>query len=755
MNTPSERKIRELLADNAPVAPPPGLADKIKAEIPADLAAATTEPPDAGTPDAGTPDAGTPDAGTPDAAAPKTGSRQYVRRFDARRWLPLAATVMVAVGVGLLAPRLLHESAPTSGEVAEHRPTEAIVLADGEREGRESAVTRGDAASVDARSVDDATRDADRSPAAPEPAPATAPPPPTTTPPPPAAPAEKLADGVEFRGGSPRVEAEEGAGSSRASEQRSLKKGVAEESRARLRQELKRGRQGGVASAADESYAVQAPARQVEPEPRSEEAGAELQSLGYVAPSTGGTAEPNDAPYGDVFFRGYGTNPFIDTEDDALSTFGLDVDTGSYTVVRRYLTDGHLPPPEAVRVEEMINYFDYGDEPPAEGDFAIRAQGAPSPFAHGERYYLLRFHLHGRELADADRRPALLTFVVDVSGSMARGNRLGLVRQALGLLIDQLRPDDRVALVVYGDRGRVVLPPTGDRDRLRRALDDLRSGGSTNAEEGLTLGYQLTARHRRAGEIHRVILCSDGVANVGDTSAGSIWEAIEGYARQGIELTTVGFGMGNYNDVLMERLADTGNGRYAYVDTLDEARRIFVEELTGTLQTLAAEARVQVEFDPESVTRYRLLGYENRDVPDERFRDDTVDAGEIGVGHTVTALYEVKLRRPPKKRDHLATLHLRYGAVDAGEVVELEHRVTGADFTDRWQDAPPALQLTAVVAEFAEILKGSYWAKGGDLEALFRRAQRLSAHLAGDRRVADFVTLVGRAAELAAASSEE
>ncbi len=352
------------------------------------------------------------------------------------------------------------------------------------------------------------------------------------------------------------------------------------------------------------------------------------------------------------------------------------------------------------------------------------------------------------EIYTEDRRPAVLTFVVDVSGSMQRENRLGLVKQSLSLLLDQLRADDRIGLVIYGSRGQVLLEPTSDRYAIRRAIDQLRTGGSTNAEEGLTLAYQLAARHRRSGAINRVILCSDGVANVGATSADSILERIRREAGQGIELTTVGLGMGNYNDTLMEQLADTGNGRYAYVDTLDEARRIFVENLTGTLQTLAAEAKVQVEFDPDMVSRYRLLGYENRDIADHRFRDPTVDAGEIGVGHTVTALYEIKLNERPRPNDEIATLRLRYGSIDRGKVVEIERTVTGEDFARRWEGASPALKLTSLVAEYAEILNRSYWAKDGDLHDVFRRAQRVAVEFEGDTEVADFVSLAGRAATL-------
>ena len=224
--------------------------------------------------------------------------------------------------------------------------------------------------------------------------------------------------------------------------------------------------------------------------------------------------------------------------------------------------------------------------------------------------------------------------------------------------------------MVYGSRGRVLLEPSGDLEAIRRAIDRLTPGGSTNAEEGLLLGYELARRHFRPESINRLVLCSDGVANVGRTGPESILARVEREAGDGIELTTVGFGMGNYNDVLMEQLADRGDGNYAYVDTLDEARRIFVENLTGTLQTIASDAKIQVEFDPEAVSRYRLLGYENRDVADQHFRDDTVDAGEIGAGHRVTALYEIKLADEPRRRGPLAEVRLRYRSRETGRVVE-------------------------------------------------------------------------------------
>jgi len=474
-----------------------------------------------------------------------------------------------------------------------------------------------------------------------------------------------------------------------------------------------------------------------------------------LAPSTGGTAEPNDQPYGDVFFRGYGTNPFLDSEDDRFSTFGLDVDTGSWGVVRRYLRDGNLPPREAVRVEELVNAFDYGDPAPRRGDFRVVAEGAATPFAgrrDNPRYRVLRFGLHAREVDTAHRKPAVLTFVVDVSGSMSAENRLGLVRKALSLLLDQLRSDDRVALVVYGSRGHVVLEPTSDLEAIRSAIGRLVPEGSTNAEEGLVLGYDVARRAFVPGAINRVILCSDGVANVGRTGPESILARIGDAARDGIELTTVGFGMGNYNDELMEQLADRGDGMYAYVDDLNEARRVFVENLTGTLQTIARDAKVQVEFDPEVIARYRLLGYENRDVPDEKFRDDTVDAGEVGAGHTVTALYEVKLRDgidPDRDRRRTAAmLHLRWQSVATGEVEEIAVPVTVGDLAGSWREAPRSLRLASVVAELAEALKGTYWARETDLDELFRRAQAVSADFPGRLDVAELVTTIGRAARL-------
>jgi len=463
-------------------------------------------------------------------------------------------------------------------------------------------------------------------------------------------------------------------------------------------------------------------------------------------------APPNDEPYEDVFFEDYGVNPFIDTEDDHLSTFAIDVDTGSYTVMRRYLRDGHLPPDESVRVEEYVNYFDQGYEPPAQGEgaFAIHIDGAPSRFGD-EGYYLTRIGLKGYEISPEERKDVVLTFVIDVSGSMDMENRLGLVKEALALLVGELRPSDEVGIVVYGSSARTVLEHTAIGEGYEQILDaiySLKPDGSTNAEEGLVMGYQMAASVYNPQALNRVILCSDGVANVGHTGPDSIMEQIRVYADEGIYLTTIGFGMGNYNDVLMEQLADQGDGFYAYVDDIKEAERVFVHQLTSTLQVIAKDAKVQVDFNPAVVSRFRLIGYENRDVADEDFRDDSVDGGEIGAGHSVTALYELKFHPNASENEVAFTVFVRYQEPDSDEVVEISRPVAQADFAPTFWEASPHFQLAAVVAEYAEVLRNSYWAKGSSLEDVAQEAHRVAEYLPGDEDVIEFVGLVERAASL-------
>ncbi len=446
--------------------------------------------------------------------------------------------------------------------------------------------------------------------------------------------------------------------------------------------------------------------------PSPQDARLQFQSL-----STG-LNPPNDAPYNDVYFNHHGTNPFIDTEDDTRSTFGMDVDTASYSIMRRHLRDGYLLPPEAVRVEEFINTFDYDYPPPTEGAFAVHLEGAPSKFGEGKRLKMLRIGIKGRVVPETDRKDARLTFVIDISGSMHMENRLELVKRALTLLVAQLREGDEVGIVTYGSDAQVVLPHTRveNREHILNAIQSLVPAGATYAEKGIHLGYELAAKNLDADCINRVILCSDGVANVGYTGPDTILDKVSSYLDKGIWLTTVGFGMGNYNDVLMEQLANKGNGMYAYVDTLAEAKRIFVENLTGTLQVIAKDAKMQVEFNPQTVSRFRLLGYEKRHLEHEDFRDDDVDAGDVGSGHNVTALYELKLHKNAGCDGHLAKVSIRYKDPGTEEATEFAKSLSTADLKATFEAASPAFQLASAVAQYAEILRGSFWAKNGDLK---------------------------------------
>jgi len=474
------------------------------------------------------------------------------------------------------------------------------------------------------------------------------------------------------------------------------------------------------------------------------------QPFGGANQPSSGAPEPSskNEPY-DMFFQDYGVNPSIVTEDDNLSTFALDVDTGSYTIMRNYLSDGNLPPPDSVRVEEYVNFFEQGYPiPPAHQAFGIYVDGGPSPFTQTERYDMIRVGIQGYEVADEDRKDAALTFVIDVSGSMDMDNRLGLVKRSLELLVEQLRPTDSVSIVVYGTEARVVINPTAGskKGEILSAIYSLQPEGTTNAEAGLRLGYGMAMEGFMRGGINRVILCSDGVANVGETGPDAILEEVDHYVEKGITLTTVGFGMDNYNDTLMEQLADHGNGFYAYVDDISEARRLFIDEITGTLQTIALDAKVQVEFDPEVVTRYRLVGFENRAVADDQFRDNSVDAGEIGAGHTVTALYEVKLS--PNAHGKIATVYLRWEDPDTHQITELSQDFSASEMASDFRETDPYFQRAVVVAEYAEILKESYWAKDGSLSDVYKESERIAEYLYRDDVMDEFVDLVREARRL-------
>lgn len=435
----------------------------------------------------------------------------------------------------------------------------------------------------------------------------------------------------------------------------------------------------------------------------------------FNPPAHGGNAIVNGEAFDAMFFKNYGVNPFVDTEDDNLSTFAVDVDDASFIMTRSYLDRNALVPSEAVRTEEFVNHFDYGYKAPHNEPFKVYLEGAPSRF--GSNSQILKIGIKGMEINSEDRKDANLVFVIDVSGSMNREDRLELVKKSLLMLVDQLNRQDKIGIVIYGSSGKVLLEPTSlnNKKKIIRAINSLCPGGATNAEEGLRLGYEMAERMYNHRRINRIILCSDGVANVGQTGPDQILKQIKKYAQRGITLSTVGFGMGNYNDILMEKLGNNGNGSYAYVDNLAEAHRIFVDNLTGNLQVIARDVKIQVDFNPDVVRSYRLIGYENRDVADDKFRDDDEDGGEIGAGHEVTALYEIKLHKNTSGRQ-LGRVFIRYKSASGREVNEISRVIKNNIFADEFENASLELRLAACAAEFGEILKKSYWARSSNLE---------------------------------------
>jgi Ca-activated chloride channel family protein len=406
-----------------------------------------------------------------------------------------------------------------------------------------------------------------------------------------------------------------------------------------------------------------------------------------------------------------GENPFVAVGDQPASTFGLDVDTGSPSVGRTFLASGSLPPPESVRVEEWVNALGSDQAAPTDADLAVRVDGSLAPDTDdGTR--LVRVGVAAREVSAEERPPAHLTFVVDTSGSMNIRERLGLVKASLGVLVLNLRDDDTIAIVTYSDDAGLILEPTPVRDaqRIVDAIDSLVPGNSTNLDAGLREGYAQAAEAYVDGDINAVILASDGVANVGLTDPDGLAGVIQDRAQQGIHLVTVGYGMGNYNDDLMEQVADRGDGFYAYLDTYEQAERLFRDRLTSVLTVVAGDAKAQVTFDPAVVHSYRLLGYENRALATEDFEDDTVDAGEVGAGHRVSALYEVRLldfEIEPEPDQVLATAAVRWRSTATGTTETVEESVTYGAVTGEFEAAPASLRLHGAAAAFADWLTGS------------------------------------------------
>lgn len=454
-------------------------------------------------------------------------------------------------------------------------------------------------------------------------------------------------------------------------------------------------------------------------------------------------------------------NPFFTAKDSPLSTFSIDVDTASYANVRRFLEQGSRPPKDAVRIEELINYFNYKyPAPTGTSPFAVHAEVFACPWE--PTHQLVKLGLKGREIDTAKRPAANLVFLLDVSGSMESPNKLALLKTALKMLTTQLREDDRVAIVVYAGASGLALPstPGSQRGRIISSLEELQAGGSTNGAAGIQLAYRTAEEHFIKGGINRVILATDGDFNVGVSSDGELTRLVEEKAKSGVALTVLGFGMGNYNDSMLEKLADRGNGNYAYVDSAAEAKKVLVEQASGTLLTIAKDVKIQVEFNPSRVQAYRLIGYENRLLRSQDFNDDQKDAGELGAGHTVTALYEVVPVGAAMKSDissidalkyqktttlsggdELMTVKLRFKAPDANE-----SQLMSFPIRDAVAAASSDAHFAAAVAEFGMLLRDSPFKS----KASFAQVQELaSASVGDDQYRREFLALVKRAQGMA------
>ena len=458
-------------------------------------------------------------------------------------------------------------------------------------------------------------------------------------------------------------------------------------------------------------------------------------------------------------------NPFKSPADHPLSTFSIDVDTASYANMRRYLTSNRLPPADAIRIEEMINYFSYDYHGPEdERPFTVQVDSTSTPWNTDHR--LVRIGLQGKSINANDRPDANLVFLIDVSGSMSDQNKLPLVQRSMNLLVDQMEARDRIAVVVYAGATGLALPSTtaNNKETIQHAINNLRSGGSTNGGAGIELAYSLAQKHLIEGGINRVILCTDGDFNVGTTNRGSLTRLIEEKAKSGVFFSILGFGMGNYQDATMEELSNKGNGNYSYVDSFREARKVFVDDMLGTLFTIAKDVKIQVEFNPTQVSSYRLIGYENRVLAKEDFNDDSKDAGEIGAGHSVTALYEVvpaglranttpsvdalkyqTASRPSSNSSEMLTVKLRFKQPDEDVSQLIEQPFTDSDTPT--ETASEDVRFASAVASFGMLLRNSEYSQNLTLHDVLELATESRGNDTGGRR-SEFIELIEKAIAL-------
>ncbi|MFN6482541.1 MULTISPECIES: YfbK domain-containing protein [unclassified Nostoc] len=486
-------------------------------------------------------------------------------------------------------------------------------------------------------------------------------------------------------------------------------------------------------------------------------------SIGRVAPEPQIGSRFNTENYNRIE-----DNPFHRVSNDPLSTFSIDVDTASYSNVRRFITEGELPPKDAVRIEELINYFTYNyPQPKGDRPFSVTTEVAAAPW--NPQHKLVQVGLQGKRLESETLPPSNLVFLIDVSGSMNDPNKLPLVQQSLKLLVNKLRPEDRVSLVVYAGNAGLVLPttPGSQKSKILAAIDRLEAGGSTAGGQGIELAYKIAKQSFLKSGNNRVILATDGDFNVGVSSDAELTRLIEQKRDQGIFLTVLGFGTGNYKDGKMEQLADKGNGNYAYIDTLLEAKKVLVNDLRGTLFTIAKDVKIQVEFNPAKVQAYRLIGYENRLLQNQDFNDDKKDAGDIGAGHSVTALYEiiptgtksdVKLPEVDPLRyqrsgdasnaagNELMQVKLRY-KLPQDTTSQLITQIIQDDDLKADQIPSTNLRFAAAVATFGMVLRDSEYKGNANYDLVMKLAtQGKGEDLEGYR--GEFIRLVERSREL-------
>ncbi len=439
----------------------------------------------------------------------------------------------------------------------------------------------------------------------------------------------------------------------------------------------------------------------------------------------------------------YGKNPWTETTKDHLSTFAADVDTASFSLARRMLQGGSLPDAASIRVEEFVNYFRYDfTQPTGTTPFSVVMEAAPSPMQAGR--HIVRVGVATKAISTMERQPAHLVFLVDVSGSMDGPDRLELAKSSLRTLTQNLTENDTVSLVTYAGSTRVVLEPTsaGNKDAISAAIDDLRANGSTGMASGIDLAYERAAKSLKPGHISRVIILSDGDANVGPHTQDELLKIIAGRAKEGVTLSTIGFGTGNYRDGLMEQLADKGNGNNYYIDSADQAKRVFQTQLTQMLEVVAKDVKLQVDFDPAMVARYRLVGYENRDIKDDDFRQDKVDAGEVGAGHQVTALYEIELTEKGKQaKAPLGSVRIRHKTPAGSTATEAGFPMVGGSAVS-FANSSADFRFAFAAAAFADVLRGGQDAEHWSLTNI-RDVAKLAAGDSAERK--ELVTLIDQA----------